>query len=70
MYIASGDPKYCCQRLASLDRGFSVFAVGGGAVGNGLGLVAGGGALELLADGLDIGGAGSGDGGSITKGSQ
>lgn len=53
------------RRLARLDGG--VLAVVGGALGDGLGLVARGGALELLADGLDRGGAGSRDGGRVAK---
>lgn len=53
------------RRLARLDGG--VLAVVGGALGDGLGLVAGGGALELLADGLDRGGAGARDGGRVAK---
>jgi hypothetical protein len=55
------------RRLARLDSRSSVLAVVGGALGDGLGLVAGGGALELLADGLDRRSAGVGDGGSSTK---
>jgi hypothetical protein len=41
------------KRLARLDSRSSVLAVVGGTLGDGLGLVTGGGALELLADGLD-----------------
>jgi len=50
------------MRLARLDSGSSVLAVAGGALGDGLGLRAGLGALELLADGLDGSSAGAGDG--------
>jgi hypothetical protein len=52
-------------RLARLES--SVLAVVGGALGDRLGLVAGGGALELLADGLDRRSAGVGDGGGSAK---
>lgn len=51
------------MHLARLDGG--VLAGGAGAGSNLLGLVAGGGALELGADLLDRGGAGVGDGGDI-----
>jgi hypothetical protein len=47
------------MRLARLDIRGSVEAVLGRSRGDRLGLVAGGGALELLADGLDRGSAGS-----------
>jgi hypothetical protein len=53
--------------LASLDSRRSVDTVLGGALGNGLGLVAGGGALELLADGLDAASTGAGDSGGSTE---
>lgn len=53
------------RRLARLDGG--VLAVVRGALGDGLGLVAGGGALELLADDLDGAGAGARDGGRVAK---
>jgi hypothetical protein len=49
-------------RLARLDSGSSVLAVVGGALGDGLGLRARLGALELLADGLDGRSASAGDG--------
>jgi len=49
------------MRLASLDSRGSVDAVLGGALGDRLGLVARGGALELLADGLDRASAGVAD---------
>src|SRR4051812_25947393 len=55
------------MRLASLDSRSSVLAVVGGALGDGLGLRAGLGALELLADGLDRCGAGVGDGGGTSE---
>ena len=55
------------MRLASLDGGSGVLAVVGGALGDGLGLVSGGGALELLADGLDGRSARVGDGGAVTE---
>ena len=55
------------KRLAGLDGRGSVLAVVGGALGDGLGLVAGGGALELLADSLDGGSACAGDGGSAAE---
>jgi hypothetical protein len=55
------------KRLARLNSRSSVLAVVGGTLGDGLGLVAGGGALELLADGLDRRSAGVGDGGGSTK---
>lgn len=55
------------SHLAALDLRGGVLALGAGALGDGGGLVAGGGALELLADDLDAGGAGTGDGGSITE---
>jgi hypothetical protein len=54
-------------RLASLDGGSRVLAVVGRTLGNGRGLVARGGTLELLADGLDGGSAGVGDGGAVTE---
>ena len=49
-------------RLARLDGGSGVLAVVGGTLGDGLGLASGLGSLELLADGLDGGSAGTGDG--------
>jgi hypothetical protein len=52
------------DNLAGLDGGSGVDAVLGWALGNGLGLAAGLGSLEFLADGLDAGGTGSGDGSS------
>jgi hypothetical protein len=55
------------KRLAGLDCRGGVLAVAGGALGDGLGLVAGGGALELLADLLDGRSAGGGDGGSAAE---
>ncbi len=55
------------NRLASLDGRGGVLALSGGALGDGLGLVAGLGAVELLADGLDGGSAGVGDGGRSTE---
>jgi len=55
------------MRLARLDSGSSVLAVAGGALGDGLGLRAGLGALELLADGLDGRSAGAGDGSGTTE---
>ncbi len=54
-------------RLASLDSRGGVLAVAGGALGDGLGLRAGLGALELLADGLDGSSAGAGDGGGTAE---
>ena len=53
--------------LARLDGRGGVLAVVGGALGDGRGLVTGSGALELLADLLDGGSAGGGDGGSAAK---
>lgn len=50
------------MRLARLDSRGGVLAVAGGALGDGLGLRAGLGALELLADGLDGRSAGAGNG--------
>jgi hypothetical protein len=55
------------HRLASLDSRGSVLAVVGRSLGDRLRLRAGLGALELLADGLDAGGASTGDGGSSTE---
>ena len=55
------------MRLARLDSGSSVLAVAGGALGDGLGLRTGLGALELLADGLDGRSAGAGDGSGTTE---
>lgn len=55
------------MRLARLDGRSSVLAVVGWALGDRLGLRAGLGALELLADGLDRGGAGGGDGGGSAE---
>ena len=54
-------------RLARLDGRSGVLAVARGALGNGLGLASGLGALELLADSLDRGSAGAGDGSSATE---
>lgn len=53
-----------CVCLASLDSRSIVDAVLGWALGDRLGLLSGCGALELLADGLDGGGAGAADGSS------
>jgi hypothetical protein len=53
-------------RLAGLDIRSSVLAVLGGALGDRLGLVTRGSTLELLADGFDVGGASSGNGGGTT----
>lgn len=54
------------RRLAS-SKGGELASVGGTG-GDGLGLVAGGGALELLADLLDVGSAGGGvDGGGVAE---
>ena len=53
--------------LARLHGRGGVLAVVGGALGDGLGLVAGGGALELLADGLDGRSASGGDSGSAAE---
>jgi hypothetical protein len=53
--------------LARLDGRSGVLAVVGGALGDRLGLVSGGGALELLADLLDAGSASAGDSGSATE---
>lgn len=56
------------MRLARLDSGSGVLAVAGGALGDRLGLRAGLGALELLADGLDGAGAVAVvDGGRVTE---
>jgi hypothetical protein len=55
------------KRLAGLDGRGGVLAVAGGALGDGLGLVAGGGALELLADLLDGRSAGGGDSGGAAE---
>jgi hypothetical protein len=55
------------HRLASLDSRGSVLAVVGRSLGDRLRLRAGLGALELLADGLDAGGASTGDGRSSTE---
>ena len=52
-------------RLARLEG--AVLAGRRGTLGNGLGLVSGSGSLELLADGLDGGSAGAGDGGRVTE---
>jgi hypothetical protein len=65
--IASRDATTRSNCLARLDGGGSVLAVLGGALGDGLGLVAGGGTLELLANGLDGRSAGVGDGGSAAE---
>ena len=54
-------------RLARLDGGSGVLAVVGGTLGDGLGLASGLGSLELLADGLDGGSAGTGDGGGSAE---
>ena len=56
------------MRLARLDSGSGVLAVAGGALRDRLGLRAGLGALELLADGLDGAGAVAVvDGGRVTE---
>lgn len=55
------------NHLTSLDSRGGVLAVGRGSLGDGSGLLARDGTLELLADGLDAGSAGTGDGGSATE---
>ena len=55
------------MRLARLDSGSGVLAVAGGALGDRLGLVSGGGAFELLADLLNAGSASAGDSSSATE---
>lgn len=58
---------YRVIRLTGLDGGSGVLAVGGRTLGDGLGLAARLGSLEFLADGLDAGSAGAGDGSSSAE---
>ena len=53
------------DHLAGLDGGEDTGLAG--TLGDGLGLVSGGGSLEFLADGLDGSGAGAGDGSSVAE---
>jgi hypothetical protein len=61
------DTNNCNIHLAGLDSRSGVDAVLGWALGDRLGLVTGGGTLELLANSLDASGAGTGDRGSAAK---
>lgn len=53
------------DHLARLDGGEDTGLAG--TLGDGLGLVAGGGSLEFLADGLDGSGASAGDGSGVSE---